>query len=49
LRHFNADNYVVVLQAGKLAAERGLATRCHEGRAAASQARMANAVQPAAR
>lgn len=49
LRDFDGDNYIVALLAGKLAAERGLATRRHEARAAMIRARMAEAAQPAAR
>jgi protein TonB len=49
LREFDGDNYVVALLAGKLAAERGLATRRHEARAALIRSRMADAAQPAAR
>jgi len=49
LRDFDSDNYVVVLLASKLAAERGLAMRRHEARAALIRARMARAAQPATR
>jgi protein TonB len=49
LRDFDGDNYIVALLAGKLAAERGLATRRHEARAAMIRARMADAAQPAAK
>ncbi|HEV2621512.1 MAG TPA: energy transducer TonB [Frateuria sp.] len=49
LRDFDGDNYTVALLAGKLAAERGLATRRHEARAAMIRARMADAAQPVAR
>ena len=49
LRDFDSNNYIVALLAGKLSAERGLATRRHEARAAMIQARMANVAQPAAR
>lgn len=49
LRDFDRDNYIVALLAGKLAAERGLATRRHEARAAMIRARAADAAQPAAR
>jgi hypothetical protein len=49
LRDFDGNNYLVALLAGKLAAERGLATRRHEARAAMIRARVADAAQPAAR
>ncbi|HET6806167.1 MAG TPA: energy transducer TonB [Frateuria sp.] len=48
LRDFDADNYLLALLAGKLAAERQLAVRRHEARAAILRAQLARpAVQPA--
>jgi protein TonB len=49
LREFDGDNYLLALLAGKLDAQRQLATRRHEARAALLQARMEQAAQPAAR
>ena len=47
LRDFDADNYLLALLAGKLAAQRHLEVRRHEARAAILQARARRAVQPA--
>lgn len=49
LREFDRGNYLLALLAGKLDAQRQLATRRHEARAAALQARIATAGQPASR